>query len=62
MSKSYRTQLKKRRFDTGVYKWCYEKFGKPFTNWHVVRYANCDIYSFKHEEDYVLFLLTWGND
>lgn len=63
MSKSYRAKLKRQiLFDTSPYSWCYEKFGPPFTKWHAIRYANYDIFSFKNQEDYALFLLTWGGN
>jgi hypothetical protein len=43
----------------GPHRWCGEKIGKYGITWYCITYKNKDIYYFKNEDDYILFLLTW---
>ena len=64
MSNLFRVEIRTNKYQKGEdspYYWCHQRFGTPFTKkWHVIRYGNCDIYYFSNEDDYTLFMLTWG--
>jgi hypothetical protein len=65
MSEQYKVTIETSSIDIwnknpGPHRWCYEKFGKFGKEWYSTHYKNKDIYYFKNEDDYTLFLLTWG--